>query len=260
VIFDVKPAVVGHRGFGSGASRGYRENSLESFLAAAASGATWVELDVRRTSDDELVVWHDPHTPAGLPVVTRTATQLAAEGIVALAAALFALPARIGVDIDVKTVLDDARDAEGRRTHALVAEALTDHGGTRPLLVSSFDPSLPRYLRDRAARASEVGLGLITSETLSADHGVAAAVNLGLDAACLYVGSLGLDGSDDGQDGRRAARAIEVAHLAGLEVMAWTATPSQAVRAAAAGVDAVCVDDVPGAVAALAASGSVTMA
>jgi glycerophosphoryl diester phosphodiesterase len=32
VIFDVKPA------------------------------ATWVELDVRRSSDDELVVWHDRHT------------------------------------------------------------------------------------------------------------------------------------------------------------------------------------------------------
>ena len=34
MIFDVKPAVVGHRGFGSDGSRGYRENSLESFLAA----------------------------------------------------------------------------------------------------------------------------------------------------------------------------------------------------------------------------------
>jgi glycerophosphoryl diester phosphodiesterase len=85
---------------------------------------------------------------------------------------------------------------------------------------------------------------------LSPDHGVAAAVNLGLDAACLYVGSLGLA---DGVASGRAARAIEVAHLAGLEVMIWTATPAQAARAAALGIDAVCVDDVPGTVAALAA-------
>jgi glycerophosphoryl diester phosphodiesterase len=175
VIFDVKPAVVGHRGFGSGASRGYRENSLEAFLAAAASGATWVELDVRRTSDDKLVVWHDPHTPAGLSVVTRTARQLAAEGIDGLTAVLAALPAGVGVDVDVKTVLDDARDPESRRTHALVAEALRAQKGTRPLLVSSFDPSVPLYLRDRAALAGEVGLGLITSQTLPPDHGVAAA-------------------------------------------------------------------------------------
>ncbi len=253
MIFDVKPAVVGHRGFGSGVSRGYRENSLESFLAAAASGATWVELDVRRSSDDELVIWHDPHTPAGLPVVTRTASQLAAEGIVALTAVLSALPPGVGVDMDVKTVLDDARDAEARRTHALVAKALSVQKGTRPLLVSSFDPSVPLFLRDRAALAGEVGLGLLTSETLPPEHGVAAAVNLGLDAACLYVGSLGLDGEG-------AARAIEVAHLAGVEVMTWTATPSQAVSAAAAGIDAVCVDDVPGTVAALSAPGSVRMA
>jgi glycerophosphoryl diester phosphodiesterase len=253
VIFGIKPAVVGHRGFGSGASRGYRENSLESFLAAAASGATWVELDVRRSCDDELVVWHDPHTPAGLPVVTRTASQLAAEGIIALAAVLSALPARVGVDMDVKTVLADARDPVGRRTHALVAGALADHKGTRPLLVSSFDPSLPLYLRDRAALAADVGLGLITSETLPPDHGVAAAVNLGLSAACLYVGTLGLDGDDDGMAAGRAA--IRVAHQAGLELMTWTATPGQAVRAIAAGIDAVCVDDVAGTLAALASPG-----
>jgi glycerophosphoryl diester phosphodiesterase len=247
VIFDIKPAVVGHRGFGSGASRGYRENSPESFAAAAASGATWVELDVRRSCDDELVVWHDPATPAGLPVVTRTASQLAAEGIVALAAVLSALPPGLGADLDVKTVLDDASDAAGRRTQALVAEALSVQKGTRPLLVSSFDPSVPLYLRDRPAIAAGVGLGLITSETLTPDHGVAAAVNLGLGAVCVYVGVLGLDGGG-------AARAIEVAHRAGLEVMTWTATPSQAVRAAAAGVDAVCVDDVPGTLAVLRAA------
>jgi glycerophosphoryl diester phosphodiesterase len=70
-------------------------------------------------------------------------------------------------------------------------------------------------------------------------------VNLGLNAVCLHVSSLGLDGGG-------AARAIEVAHQAGLEVMTWTATPAEAVRAAAVGIDAVCVDDVPGTLAALA--------
>lgn len=258
MIFDVKPAVIGHRGFGSGASHGYRENSLESFLAAVRSGATWVELDVRRSSDDELVVWHDPRTPAGLPVVTRTASQLAAEGILTLAGVLTALPAGVGVDMDVKTVLEDARDPAGRRTHALVAAALGAYTGTRPLLVSSFDPSVPLYLRDRAALAGEVGLGLLTSQTLPPGHGVAAAVNLGLGAACLYVGTLGLDGSDDEMAAGRLA--IGVAHQAGLEVMTWTATPVQAVRAIAAGIDAVCVDDVPGTVSALASPGGARMA
>jgi glycerophosphoryl diester phosphodiesterase len=252
VVFNIKPAVVGHRGFGSGAARGYRENSIESFQAAVTGGAAWVELDVRRSSDDELVVWHDPHTPAGQPVVSRTASQLAAEGIVTLAAVLSALPASVGVDLDVKTVLDDAHDQEGRRTHALVAGALRVHQGTRPLFVSSFDPSVPLSLRNRLALTGDVGLGLITSQTLPPDHGVAAAANLGLNAVCLHVGTLGLNGGG-GDDA--AARAIEVAHAAGLEVMTWTATPTEALRAVAVGIDAVCVDDVPGTVAALSARG-----
>jgi hypothetical protein len=37
--------------------------------------------------------------------------------------------------------------------------------------------------------------------------------------------------------------------------MTWTATPAQAVRAAAAGIDAVCVDDIPAVQAALAEAG-----
>ena len=56
-----------------------------------------------------------------------------------------------------------------------------------------------------------------------------------------YAGSLGLDGSD-------VAHVIEVANQAGLEVMTWTATSAQAARAAALGIDAVCVDDIPGTV------------
>jgi hypothetical protein len=37
--------------------------------------------------------------------------------------------------------------------------------------------------------------------------------------------------------------------------MTWTATPTQAVRAAAAGIDAVCVDDLPAVRSALTGAG-----
>jgi glycerophosphoryl diester phosphodiesterase len=256
VIFDVKPTVVGHRGFGSGTASGYRENSVESFLAAAASGVTWVELDVRRSSDDELMIWHDPRSPAGRPIVTQTAAKLGAEGIVVLAEVLAALPADVGVNIDVKTVIEDATEPERRRTHALLAAALGDYRGTRRFLVSSFDPSVPVYLLGHASRADGAALGLITSENLSADQCVAAAANLGLDAACVYTATLQLDRDEDSPGRGSAAHTIELAHLAGLEVMTWTATPAQAVRAAAAGVDAVCVDEVPAVQAALAGAGA----
>jgi glycerophosphoryl diester phosphodiesterase len=255
VIFDVKPTVVGHRGFGSGTASGYRENTVESFLAAAASGAAWVELDVRRSSDGELMIWHDPRSPAGRPIITQTAAELGAEGIVVLADVLTALPAAVGVNVDVKTVIEDAIEPERRRTHALLAAALGDHGGTRPFLISSFDPSVPVYLRGHAARANGAALGLITSENLSADQCVAAAANLGLDAACVYTATLHLDRDEDSAGRGSAAHTIELAHLAGLEVMTWTATPAQAVRAAAAGIDAVCVDDIGAVQAALAGAG-----
>ena len=260
MIFDVKPTVVGHRGFGSGTAGGYRENSVESFLAAAASGVSWVELDVRRSGDGELMIWHDPRSPSGWPITTRTAEQLAAEGIVTLAGVLASLPAAVGVNIDVKTVIEDATDADHRRTHAVLADALRRHRGTRPFLVSSFDPSVPVHLARvgygcRGSLGDEVGLGLITSETLAADQCVAAAANLGLDAACVYTATLQLDREEAGQVRGSAAHTIDLAHQAGLEVMTWTATPVQAVRAAAAGIDAVCVDDIPAVQAALAGAG-----
>jgi glycerophosphoryl diester phosphodiesterase len=252
VIFEAKPAVVGHRGFGAGQSGDYRENSVESFLAAAASGLSWVELDARRSSDGELVVWHDPVTPAGHYIGARTAGQLADEGIVALDAVLTALPPDVGVDIDVKCVVEDATDPAPQRTHALIARTLRTRRGTRPFLVSSFDPSLPVYLAGRQDEIGEVPLGLITETNFPAEVAVSAAANLGVDTLCVQTGTLNMYRSDLGPQGLTAARIIAAAHLAGLEVMAWSPTPDEAVLLAAAGIDAVCVNDIPGALAALA--------
>jgi glycerophosphoryl diester phosphodiesterase len=198
------------------------------------------------------VVWHDPWSPLGQPVVGLTAAQLAAEGIVLLADALAALPAAVGVKIDVKTVIEDAVEPDRRRTHTLLADALHSHRGTRRFLVSSFDPPVPAYFAGRGALSGDAALGLITSENLSADQCVAAAANLGLDVACVYTATLHLDRDDERPGRGGAAHTIELAHQAGLEVMTWTATPVQAVRAAAAGIDAMCVDDIPAVQAALA--------
>jgi glycerophosphoryl diester phosphodiesterase len=64
-----RPRVFGHRGF-SGA---FPENTLPSFLAADAAGAPYLELDVHRTRDGEVVVIHDDD-------LRRTANQ---EGLIA---------------------------------------------------------------------------------------------------------------------------------------------------------------------------------
>jgi glycerophosphoryl diester phosphodiesterase len=52
-----RPRVFGHRGSGGT----HPENTLESFRAAAAMGAPYIELDVHMTRDGEIVVAHDEH-------------------------------------------------------------------------------------------------------------------------------------------------------------------------------------------------------
>lgn len=57
--------VIAHRGAWSrAASSGPAENTLEAFEAAIALGADMIELDVRRTRDGHLVVFHDARVKA----------------------------------------------------------------------------------------------------------------------------------------------------------------------------------------------------
>jgi len=51
------PRVFGHRG----SAGTHPENTLESFRAAAASGAQYLEFDIHMTRDGEVVVAHDEH-------------------------------------------------------------------------------------------------------------------------------------------------------------------------------------------------------
>jgi glycerophosphoryl diester phosphodiesterase len=254
VIFDVRPSVVGHRGFGAGQPGGYLENTIGSFLQAVRAGLSWVELDVQRSSDGELVVRHDPVTPAGRFVVTRSVAELAAEGIRTFDEVLSALPPGVSVNVDVKTIMADATDPEHQRTRALLAEALGRYRETRRFFVSSFDASVPVYLRDRRTLIGDVSLGLITGINFPAQHAVPAAANLGLDAVCLHTGTLNLQPDRLKPGDLSAEQIIETAHLAGLEVLTWSPGPAQAVLLAAAGADAVCVNDIPGVQAALASA------
>jgi glycerophosphoryl diester phosphodiesterase len=72
------PLVIAHRGaWGRSAPSTPAENTLEAFEAAITLGADMIELDVRRTRDGRLVVFHDARvkaTPTGsLPYEALTA-------------------------------------------------------------------------------------------------------------------------------------------------------------------------------------------
>ena len=102
-----RPVLIGHRGCGSGTVRGHEANTLGSFLAAAQV-LPWVEVDVRRSADDVLFVMHDPAYADGVFLADVTAGQAAARGTLALADLLAALPPHLGVDLDLKTAMEDA--------------------------------------------------------------------------------------------------------------------------------------------------------
>ncbi|NEA20988.1 glycerophosphodiester phosphodiesterase [Actinomadura bangladeshensis] len=249
MIFDDTPTVIGHRGYGSGdptppgAAAPVSENTLPSLLAAVAAGLSWVEIDVTRTADDHLVLRHDPTTVDGDHLVDLPAT---ASGLPLLTEIFDALPPEVAVDVDVKTVLEDALDDPSRRTGALLVPVLRREAKRRPLLVTSFDPSLLVFLRDELPG---VPLGLLTWLRFPLWHAVPAAAGLGLDAVAVHTGSCGIEHPDTRL--RPLEHCVNVAHKAGLETIAWCPSAEAAPTYAEAGFDAMVVNDVPGVLAAV---------
>ncbi|MGH3388391.1 MAG: glycerophosphodiester phosphodiesterase, partial [Actinomadura sp.] len=139
MIFDGKPTIIGHRGCGTGDTtlpdtpQTVAENTIGSLLAAVEAGLSWVEIDVQRTADDELVLRHDPTAPDGTFLIDGTAAE---HGLPRLAEVFEALPPEVAVDVDVKTILEDAVDNAARRTGALLAPLLAREARRRRLLVT----------------------------------------------------------------------------------------------------------------------------
>src|SRR5262249_53338694 len=107
------------------------------------------EVDVRRSSDGVLVASHDPIQPA-------PAAEL---GLMLIEELLEELPPHVGVNLEIKTALDDAKRPREETTAALTAHLAKRAGGERRLLATSFDPSAPLIVRERAP---EVPVGLLT--------------------------------------------------------------------------------------------------
>lgn len=251
MIFDSRPAVIGHRGVGSERHRpeperrevedtpeNVMENTLASLLTAVESGVDWVEIDVQRSADDQLVLRHDPTTADGDHIVDRTAAET---GLPLLTEVFDALPPQVAVDVDVKTILEDAVDAPSRRTGALLAPLLARELRRRRLLATSFDPALLVHLQQEVPG---LPLGLLTWLRFPIWHGVPAAAGLGLQAIAVHTASCGLDGADSRV--RPMERLVDTAHRAGLEFIVWCPAAEDAPRYKAAGADALVVDDIPG--------------
>ena len=241
-VFAGRPTLLGHRGLGRDTVDGHAENSPGSVLAAARTGLRWVEFDVRRTSDDALVVGHYPTVGEAQFLTDLTLAQAEELGAGTLAAVLESLPEGVGVNLDLKTSMEDALRPRSGTTAALLAPVAAAERARRPVLVSSFDPAALLVLEEVAPGTPR---SLLTWVGFPLRKAIPAARHLGVQVVAAHASSFGPNPGDRAPTFRSARYAVELAHEAGLEVMAWCPAVREARELLAAGVDAVVVDDVP---------------
>jgi glycerophosphoryl diester phosphodiesterase len=218
---DVTPVIYGHRG-----ARGEApENTVTGFAYAQRIGVTAFELDVHLSSDQELVVIHDPDvdrtTNGHGPVSAFTASELAAldaraafpawpepSGVPRLVDVLDAFAGTQAFQIEIKTNAPDVLE--------IVAQKLVDLIGRYAIgdrtEVSSFDPAALAIMRRIAPEIPRAYIGRYDTP----EH-LATALALGCAGACIPH--------------KTSSRAIvDEAHAFGLHVTGWLGNTQRELR------------------------------
>jgi glycerophosphoryl diester phosphodiesterase len=245
--FTTVPAIISHRGFGRGTVGDFPENTLPAFREALRCGVRWLEVDVRRTADDGLFVLHHPSIEDGTFLVDLTSAQVRALGVLALEDLLAEVPVEIGIVFDVKTSLEDALRPAGGTTIGLLLPILErERRAGRAICVTSFDPAVLMFVGDRIPG---VARGLLSWLSFPLRKAIPAAAHLGLEVVSVHWKSFAVNTTDPAPHHRETAYSVDIAHRAGLQVVAWCPTVELGTELLAAGVDGLIVDDVPGALA-----------
>jgi glycerophosphoryl diester phosphodiesterase len=129
-------AVIAHRG----ASRALRENTVAAFVRAVEMGADGIELDVRRTRDDVLIVHHDPwfRSPSGDEIQIRSVAASGLPGHIPTLSEALAAATGAFVNVEIKNSPGEADFDAERAVVALVVEELAKWD-TAGWVISSFD-------------------------------------------------------------------------------------------------------------------------
>jgi glycerophosphoryl diester phosphodiesterase len=221
-----RPLVLGHRG----ASAVAPENTVAAFSKARELGADGVELDVRRTADDVLVVHHDAViTGVGAVVeLTFAGVRAARPALPTLGEALEALHGMV-VNAEVKCLpWEIDADQDGSVMRATI-DALAARTG--PTIVSSF------YLG--AVDLARAYAPDLTTAWLTHGQEVVAAANIAVDHGHQWLNP------DAGSAITAGSEGIAAAHTAGVRVGVWTVDdPDDARALATAGADVI-ISNVP---------------
>lgn len=211
--------VVAHRG----ASRAERENTLAAFRRAVEMGADGVELDVRRTADDALVVHHDAALPDGR-LIHRVASGELPDHVPSLSEALDACEGAF-VNVEIKNDPSDPDfDPSEWVAHRTVIELGRRDADAR-WLVSSFRLETVDLVRTVAPRVRTAWLVMATD-----DDGLSATASRGHVAIHPYVETVD-------------AALVQHAHARGLALNTWTCDDPDRMRQLMAwGVDGICTN------------------
>jgi glycerophosphoryl diester phosphodiesterase len=211
--------VIAHRG----ASRAEPENTVAAFQRAVEMGADGIELDVRRTADDRLVVHHDAALPDGRVIRDTAAADLPAE-IPDFASAIDACRGAF-VNVEIKNSPDDPDFDPSEWVAHRVAAELGRRGAATRWLISSFRWETIEVCRTVMPRVRTAWLVMSLD-----DRDITRTADAGHVAVHPWVDLL-----DDDR--------VRAAHRAGLAVNTWTCDdPDRMSELIACGVDGICTN------------------
>lgn len=241
--------IVAHRG----ASATHHENTLEAFLAAAEQGADGIELDVRISADEVLVVYHDAHLASG-ELIRDLASERLPDWVPTLGEALD-VAGDLWMNVEIKNVPDEpGYDAEHR-----ISTAVAGLISARLAMVEPFDGPVAGPADQRRTRADRVMISSFNVDSVEAIRRHDPTLPLAL----LVWGQA----NPVSLIGRAEAHGFEAIHphdllvdrgfverakVAGLQVNVWTVDdPDRIVELAEMGVDGIITNDPSAAVSAL---------
>ncbi len=143
-----RPRVIAHRGVHA---TGATENTIEAFELAVGAGAAMIELDVRRTGDQQLAILHD-HATAGVALESHSLDEFARRTGFRpplLADVLAWADGRIGLDVELK------EDGYAEQVGPLLQDFA--RRGNELIVTSFLDPLIARL----AEITPELKLGLL---------------------------------------------------------------------------------------------------
>ena len=211
--------VIAHRG----ASQAEPENTIAAFRRAVEMGADGIELDVRRTVDNQLVIHHDPRLADGRVVGQTRLAELPPE-VATLPAALDACDGAF-VNIEIKNDPNEPDfDPTDWVTHNVAIELIRRRVDSR-WLISSFRLETVNVCREILDRVRTAWLVLDCGRSE-----IEAARRAGHQALHPWAVSL-------------TEATIKAAHGAGIAVNTWTCDDPDRIRELIAwGVDGICTN------------------